>query len=192
MIGIKKIILTTVLFFGITVVSFAQNRQLKQFDTAFESLDFNDRITELKKINPETLSANDKGNYYRLYAQTFYYNGKSDQALRYFMKSIEVYQKSGNLEKANEIKITVVEIKSLSDYYSYKDYQSLLEEVIAYAKKTNNTKLLRDTFKLKANYFLPITNIWLSFFSHIKETSIHPQKQVHIYHKCISQVLLSK
>jgi signal transduction histidine kinase len=151
MIGIKKIILTTVLFFGIAVVSFAQNRQLKQFDTAFESLDFNDRITELKKINPETLSANDKGNYYRLYAQTFYYNGKSDQALRYFMKSIEVYQKSGNLEKANEIKITVVEIKSLSDYYAYKDYQSLLEEVIAYAKKTNNTKLLRDTFKLKAN-----------------------------------------
>lgn len=151
MIGIKKIILTTVLFFGVTVVSFAQNRQLKQFDTAFESLDFNDRITALKKINPETLSANDKGNYYRLYAQTFYYNGKSDQALRYFMKSIEVYQNSGNLEKANEIKITVVEIKSLSDYYAYKDYQSLLEEVIAYAKKTNNTKLLRDTFKLKAN-----------------------------------------
>jgi|LakMenEpi03Aug12_release.lakeMendotaPanAssembly.Ray.scaffolds.fasta_scaffold02379_21 signal transduction histidine kinase len=151
MIGIKKIILTTVLFFGIAVVSFAQNRQLKQFDTAFESLDFNDRITALKKINPEALSANDKGNYYRLYAQTFYYNSKGDQALRYFMKSIEVYQKSGNLEKANEIKITVVEIKSLSDYYAYKDYQSLLEEVIAYAKKTNNTKLLRDTFKLKAN-----------------------------------------
>ena len=150
MIALKKIILTTVLFFGITVVSLAQNRQLKQFDTVFESLDFNNRIATLKNINPETLSANDKGNYYRLYAQTFYYNGKGDQALHYFMKAIEVYQNSGNLEKANEIKITVAEIKSLSGY-AYKDYQSLLEEVIAYAKKTNNTKLLRDTFKLTAN-----------------------------------------
>jgi len=149
-IKISKIRATLVIYFYITIVVLAQNSQLNNFEKNFENFDFEKRRAILKNIRPVSLS--DKAKYNELYATTYYKNNRGDLALSYFMKAIELYKKATNFDKAEELNITVAEIKYLSDY-PFKEYNYLLEEVITYAKKTNNTKLLCAALKQTGNCF---------------------------------------
>ena len=134
-----KIVITAVAFFCTTAFSLAQNPGLEKFKNTFEKLDFNTRITTLKKLTPGALSNSDKATYYQLYGQTFYLENQGDQAIAYFMKAIELYKKADDLTKATELGLTIAEIKRLSQY-KYEDYRYLLDDAVLHAKKTNNTK----------------------------------------------------
>ena len=148
-----KIVITAVAFFCTTVFSLAQNPNLEKFKNTFEKLDFNTRITTLKKLTFSALSYSDKATYYQLYGQTFYLENQGDQAIAYFMKAIELYKKADDLTKATELGLTIAEIKRLSQY-KYEDYRYLLDDAVLHAKKTNNTKLLCATYKEIASNFI--------------------------------------
>ncbi|WP_293872279.1 sensor histidine kinase [Flavobacterium sp.] len=148
-----KIVALAVVFFCTTAFSLALNPNLEKFKNSFEKLDFNTRITILKKVTLNTLSDSDKATYYQLYGQTFYLENKGDQAIAYFMKAMELYKKETNYTKATELGLTIAEIKRLSDY-KYEDFHYLLDDAVVYAKKTNNTKLLCSIYKEIASNFI--------------------------------------
>jgi tetratricopeptide (TPR) repeat protein len=149
-INFSKIIATLAIFFSIVTVTLAQNTTLKKFENNFDGIDYKGRIAVLEKLNPKILSEYDTANYYYLYGKTFYSEGMSDKALGYFMKAREKFKNNNYNDKANEISITVANIKMLSDY-PFKDYKYLLEEAIDYAKKTKNSKLLCSAYKQTGN-----------------------------------------
>lgn len=163
-INFSKTVASVVIYFCITMAALAQNPTLKKFEKDFDNLDFTTRIAELQKLNPKTLSAYDCGNYYHLYAKTFYLENKLDKALTYFIKAREKFDANQNDDKANEISITLAEIKHNLEY-PFKDYKYLLEDAIDYAKKTNNIKLLCSAYKQTGNcFFLTDTKKAISYY----------------------------
>ncbi len=141
-----KIISKTVIFLFITVFAMGQNKNLKYVEINFEDLDFNDRMTDLQKINPTQLSNDDKALFYYLYGQTYYTNSNGARALPYFMKARDIYKSQKDYAKVVKINLTLVEMKRLTDY-KYQDYKYLIDEAIKYAKEKNNIPLLCNTYK---------------------------------------------
>ena len=141
-----KIINKVVIFLFITVFAIAQNKNLKNIETNFEDLDFNERIASLQKIKPNQLSDDDKALFYYLYGQSYYANSNGALGLSYFMKSKDIYKTKKKFDKVIDINLIIVEIKRLTDY-KYNDYKYLIDEAVEYAIKKNNIPLLCKTYK---------------------------------------------
>lgn len=141
-----KHITKAVIFFFITVFAIAQNKSLARIESNFEDLDFNTRIKELQKVDPNQLSIDDKAFINYLYAETYYANSNGAIALSYFMKANDIYKVQKKYDKVIDINLKIVEIKRLTDY-KYVDYKYLLDEAIEFATKTNNKGILSKTYK---------------------------------------------
>lgn len=135
-----------VTFFIVTIPVFSQNVTLKNLESQFEKLDYSDRISILKKINPNQLSEAEKGLYFHLYAKTNYLSNYADEALDLFLKAKDSYKKVQNFNKVIEINITIAQIKGLSKY-KYESYKHLLDEAVVYARKEKNIPLLCSTLR---------------------------------------------
>lgn len=142
----KQLWLKTVIISLITVFAMAQNKALEKFERDFDKLNYNERISFLKKTNPKHLTEADKGKYFHLYAKTNYLDNQADEALALFLKAKESFQKQKNFNKVIEVNITIAQIKWLSNY-KYEDYKYLLDEAIIYARKENNIPLLCSTLR---------------------------------------------
>ncbi|MBA4135024.1 MAG: hypothetical protein C0525_09895, partial [Flavobacterium sp.] len=134
---------TLFLFSGL--ITIAQNKQLKKFETAFDTLDYTTRLAELEKFNVKMLSIQDQAIFEHLSGKTQYLHNSGAGAVEHFVKARELYLKSKNLDKAMELAITIAEQKRFT-YYKYEDYKPLLDEAIAYAKKNNKPKLLSSAY----------------------------------------------
>lgn len=87
-----KILIKTVILLFITVFAMAQNRNLKKIDESFKDLDFNERMSGLKKIRPDQLTTDDKALFYYLFGQTYYANSDGATGMSYFMKANYIYK----------------------------------------------------------------------------------------------------
>ncbi|WP_333876793.1 ATP-binding protein [Flavobacterium sp.] len=138
------------LFFSLIVLSettsYAQNKELKKFESDFDNLNYNTRIEVLNRINQKELSLSEKALFEHLYGKTHYLNSSGAGAVEHFVKSREIYLQIGDYDKATELSLTLAEQKRLSGY-KYEDYKPLLDEAITYAEKTKNPKLLCATYK---------------------------------------------
>jgi signal transduction histidine kinase len=141
--GIKYTIITLVLFSGL--VAIAQNKALKKFESAFDTLDYSTRLAELRKFNVKMLPIKDQALYEHLSGKTHYLYNSGAGAVEHFVKARELYLKAKDLYKAMELAITIAEQKRFTDY-KYEDYKPLLDEAIAYAKKNNKPKLLSSAY----------------------------------------------
>ncbi len=141
-----KTLLSVILIFFITTIVTAQNEVLKSLESEFEKLNYNERVSILKKINPSEISDADKGKYYHLYAKSYYLNNFADEALDMFLKAKDSYKKVKNFNKVIEINIVIAQIKGLSKY-KYDSYKHLLDEAIVYARKEKNIPLLCSTLR---------------------------------------------
>jgi signal transduction histidine kinase len=136
----------TVLFLISTVLSVAQNAALKKFESGFDQLDYNTRLTELKKFKPNALSIKDRALFEHLSGKTEYLNSSGVGAVEHFVKAKELYLQAKDFDKVAELLVTLAEQKSLSNY-KYADYKPLLDEAIIYAEKSKNPDLLCKTYK---------------------------------------------
>lgn len=87
-----KILIKTVILLFISVFAMAQNKDLKKIETSFGNLDFNQRISGLKKVNLDELTIDDKALFYYLYGQTYYANSDGATGMSYFMKANYIYK----------------------------------------------------------------------------------------------------
>lgn len=149
---LKNISLTVILFF-ITVIAIAQNTNLKYLDTHFDDLNYKSRMEILQKAEHQKLSNKDKALYYYLLAHTHYANGKGAQALSNFLIAKELYEAEKDDDKVLEIELQAVEIKRLTENYQYKDYEYIIDDIVARAKKKNNSQILCITYKEIGNNF---------------------------------------
>lgn len=137
----------------ITVITMAQNTELQNLKERYDTFDFKERSTILKKINPEKLSNDEKALYYYLSGQTYFDNSNGSAGLTNFLKSREIYNSLKDYEKVSELSLKIVEVKRLTDY-KYDDYKSLIDEAVKYAQQKNNPRLLSKTYKeIGTNYF---------------------------------------
>src|SRR6218665_465722 len=150
--NLKAISLTVILFF-ITVIAIAQNTNLKYLDAHFDDLNYKSRMEALQKAEHQKLSNKDKALYYYLLAHTHYANGKGAQALSNFLIAKELYEAEKDDDKVLEIELQAVEIKRLTENYQYKDYEYIIDDIIARAKKKNNSQILCITYKEIGNNF---------------------------------------
>lgn len=140
-----KFFFMVLFFYGITI-SVAQNATLKQFESDFGRLNYNTRLSELKKIKLNKLSLKDKALFEHLSGKTYYLNSSGAGAVEHFVKARDLYLKTKDYDKATELSITLAEQKRLTDY-KYTDYKYLLDEAIVYAQKANKPSLLCGTYK---------------------------------------------
>lgn len=141
----NKIYLTVAVVIINAVVSYAQSRALKEFESKFDKLEYTTRLAELRKLNTKEFSIKDQALYEHLAGKTQYLRNSGVGAVEHFVKARALYLKSNDLDKAMELAITIAEQKRFSDY-EYKDYKSLLDEAIAYAIKNNKPKLLSSAY----------------------------------------------
>ncbi|MDI9258310.1 sensor histidine kinase [Flavobacterium sedimenticola] len=119
---------------------------LKKLENQFEKLNYTERISFLKKINPNNINEEERAKYYHFYAKTNYLNNYADEALDFFLKAKDSYKKLKNFNKVIEINIIIAQIKGLSKY-KYESYKHLLDEAVVYARKENNIPLLCSTLR---------------------------------------------
>lgn len=127
------------------MVSYAQSRALKEFESKFDKLEYTTRLAELRKLNTKEFSIKDQALYEHLSGKTQYLRNSGVGAVEHFVKARALYLKSNDVDKAMELAITIAEQKRFSNY-EYKDYKSLLDEAIAYAIKNNKPKLLSSAY----------------------------------------------
>lgn len=141
----NKIYLTVAVVIFNAVVSYAQSRALKEFESKFDKLEYTTRLAELRKLYTKEFSIKDQALYEHLSGKTQYLRNSGVGAVEHFVKARALYLQSNDLDKAMELAITIAEQKRFSDY-KYEDYKSLLDEAIAYAIKNNKPKLLSSAY----------------------------------------------